>query len=285
MDIEFDTHLTSESNKIKAADVLRKKMGMTTSTHQKIDKIGVTQGIIEVDLSKLDKNPQQPRLEMDTEKILELALSIKEQGLLQPITVSLQENGRYMIRFGHQRVEAVKTLGYETIKAIVSERPSDNITLLSEAIVENLQRDDMNIIDTALAIQKMADFGLEQQEIGKKIGIDKSQVSKYIKMLTLPEEIIEEIQKFKTITDRVVIDALRRVKNEETCRDLYDWYVEDRPTRSEFMSRIKQEDENTASKVIYTIKNTKIGCTVKMKSLSPLQEKNLNDFITKLLSE
>lgn len=285
MDMEFDTHLTSESNKIKAADVLRKKMGMTTSTHQKIDKIGVTQGIIEVDLSKLDKNPQQPRLEMDTEKILELALSIKEQGLLQPITVSLQENGRYMIRFGHQRVEAVKTLGYETIKAIVSERPSDNITLLSEAIVENLQRDDMNIIDTALAIQKMADFGLEQQEIGKKIGIDKSQVSKYIKMLTLPEEIIEEIQKFKTITDRVVIDALRRVKNEETCRDLYDWYVEDRPTRSEFMSRIKQEDENTASKVIYTIKNTKIGCTVKMKSLSPLQEKNLNDFITKLLSE
>lgn len=285
MDMEFDTHLTSESNKIKAADVLRKKMGMTTSTHQKIDKIGVTQGIIEVDLSKLDKNPQQPRLEMDTEKILELALSIKEQGLLQPITVSLQENGRYMIRFGHQRVEAVKTLGYETIKAIVSERPSDNITLLSEAIVENLQRDDMNIIDTALAIQKMADFGLEQQEIGKKIGIDKSQVSKYIKMLTLPEEIIEEIQKFKTITDRVVIDALRRVKNEETCRDLYDWYVEDRPTRSEFMSRIKQEDENTALKVIYTIKNTKIGCTVKMKSLSPLQEKNLNDFITKLLSE
>lgn len=284
MDMSFDTHLNSEPKKTKTADVLRKKMGMSPTPRQDVEK-GTEQGIVEIEIAKLDKNPHQPRLDMDSEKILELALSIKEQGLLQPITVSPIEGGRYMIRFGHQRVEAVKTLGHETIKAIVSDRPVDNVTLLSEAIVENLQRDDMNIIDTALAMQKMAEFGLEQQEIGKKIGIDKSQVSKYIKILTLPNEIIEDIQKFKTITDRVVIDTLRRIRDEERCRDLYDWYVEDRPSRHDFIQRIKNEEEGKEQRPVYTIKNAKSGCSVKMKALTDDQEKRLNEFIAQLLGE
>lgn len=281
--MSFDTHLDGEPKKMKASDVLRKKMGMTPTISKESDKKQSGQGIVEVDISKLDKNPHQPRLDMNTEKILELALSIKEHGLLQPITVTPLENGRYMIRFGHQRVEAVKTLGHETIKAIISGRPSDDVTLLSEAIVENLQRDDMNIIDTAFSIQKMADFGLEQQEIGKKIGIDKSQVSKYIKILSLPEEIIEDIQKFKTITDRVVIDNLRRINDKGMCRDLYDWYVEDRPSRHDFLQRAKMLSEGDTTKPTYVIKNSKSGCTIKMKSLTSEQEIKLNEFLSQLI--
>lgn len=282
MDMSFDTHLNTEAKKSKAADVLRKKMGMTPSTPKDKHEAGAGEGIVEIELSKLDSNPHQPRLDMDSEKIMELALSIKEQGLLQPITVTPTAHGRYVIRFGHQRVEAVRALGQGTIRAIVSDRSVDDVTLLSEAIVENLQRDDMNIIDTAFAIQKMANFGLEQQEIGKKIGIDKSQVSKYLKILTLPDEIIEDIQKFKTITDRVVIDNLRRIKDEVLCRDLYDWYVEDRPSRHEFLIRIRTLNDGSTDEPTYSIKNSKAGCTIKMKTLTAEQEKQLNEFLAKL---
>ena len=121
----------------------------------------------DIEISKLKENPYQPRLQIRQDEVEELAKSIQSQGLIQPIVVSKQDDS-YIIVAGHRRVAAVlKYLKKSTIKAYVIK--ADNLQLASMSVIENLQRENLNIIEIALALQRYkAEFEKSYDEIAKK---------------------------------------------------------------------------------------------------------------------
>jgi ParB/RepB/Spo0J family partition protein len=289
METDFDAHLKSSDKKQESrTDALRKKIGMSNPQSFANTKNEVefqTDQIVDIPIHKLVVNPYQPRLSMDPDTVRELALTIKEHGLLQPIAVMPIDGDRYMIRYGHRRVEACKILHHKTIKAIVKVGEGNNEKLMSEALIENIQRDDMHIIDIALSMRSALDNKLfpNMESLAMIIGKDKTQVSRILGILTLPEEILHDIATKKTISDRVVLDYLRKVHNPVKCAELYRWYVETNPSRADFILKVKDLDTPTSKTDIFSIKNTSNGCTIKMKQLTKNQEKLLNEFIAGLI--
>lgn len=132
----------------------------------------------------------QPRLSFSEEKIDELALSIKEKGIIQPVLVRQIEDGRYELIAGERRYRAAQKAGLTEIPVIV--RRFSDADAIEVAIIENIQREDLNPLDEAKAYQRlMLEFGLSQDSIATKVGKDKSSVSNTLRILNLPEKIQE----------------------------------------------------------------------------------------------
>lgn len=135
----------------------------------------------------------QPRLNFADAKIDELANSIKEKGVIQPILVRAGENDQFELIAGERRLRAVKKLGITEIPAIV--RRIADADLLETSIVENIQREELNAIDEAKAYQRLVhEFGYTQDNIATRVGKDKSSISNLFRILNLPPEVQEMIQ-------------------------------------------------------------------------------------------
>ncbi|MDD5407152.1 MAG: ParB/RepB/Spo0J family partition protein [Sulfurovaceae bacterium] len=283
METEFDTHKTSAPGKNRVS-ILQRKVGMDKG-HKAVQSHIEEDRVVVIPIDKLVPNPFQPRTEMDEEKLFELAASIKEYGVLQPIIITPLQNGIYMIRYGHRRVKASQKAGNRSIRAIIKHDEINDQSLISEALIENMQRENMHIVDIALSMQMAIERKVYKNptELAKKIGIDKSQVSRILKILTLPEDILQDITKNKTITDRVVLDHLRKIIDETKCRETYQWYIKNNPTREEFIDNILDPKEVEISVPIYTMKKTSKGCTIKTGLLTEEQEQELQLFIKQLL--
>lgn len=145
-------------------------------------------GVIEVELEKIKTNPYQPRKNFDQMKLEELAKSIRHHGILQPLLVSKKENGEYELLAGERRLLAAKMAGLKKVPVIVKDATAQQKIEL--ALVENLQRHDLNPIEKAQAFKKLAEeFGLTQEEIAKKIGKSRSEVANIMRLLSLDPEI------------------------------------------------------------------------------------------------
>jgi ParB family chromosome partitioning protein len=151
------------------------------------------QGVTEININRILPNPHQPRRDFDDEKLEELAASIREHGVIQPIIV--RENGdMYELVAGERRWRAAKKLGHTTIPAIIKEYTDGEV--MEIALIENLQREDLNPIEEAAAYkQLMEEFGLTQDELSKKIGKSRSLIANSIRLLNLPAEIQELLEK------------------------------------------------------------------------------------------
>jgi ParB family transcriptional regulator, chromosome partitioning protein len=137
-------------------------------------------------------NPLQPRTHLDEAELAELAASIEASGLLQPVVVR-PRNGRYELIAGERRWRAVQRLGWAKIPAIVKD--VDDRTLLTLALIENLQRDDLTAIDEASGYQRLAsEFQLGQAEIARLVGRDRSTIANLLRLLKLPDEVKQLIQ-------------------------------------------------------------------------------------------
>ena len=144
--------------------------------------------IAEIPVEKLVANKYQPRQTFDSAKLAELAESIKEQGVIQPIVVR-PVDGSFEIIAGERRFRAVERLGWSTIPAIIFES-TDNETAMELALIENLQREDLNPIEEATAFHRlMTECSLSQAEVATKVGKDRSSVANSIRLLSLSEEI------------------------------------------------------------------------------------------------
>jgi len=130
-------------------------------------------------------NPEQPRFEIKEESLLELAASIKEKGVLQPIIVKRKE-GSYEIVAGERRFRASQMVGLTEIPAIIKD--VDRREGLEIALIENLLREDLNPIEAAISFERfIEEFGYTHQELGRRLGLDRSSVSNYLRLLKLPE--------------------------------------------------------------------------------------------------
>lgn len=143
--------------------------------------------IVEINLTELRSNPYQPRKVFDEEKLNELAESIKEHGVFQPIIVKKSIKG-YEIIAGERRVKASQIAGLETIPAIV--RDFSDEEMMEIALLENLQRENLNSIEEATAYKKLLDsLNLTQEELAKKLGKSRSHITNMLGLLNLPDEV------------------------------------------------------------------------------------------------
>lgn len=149
--------------------------------------------IINIDVNKVLPNPRQPRIEFKLESIAELADSIKAQGIIQPI-LARPRNGRFELVAGERRWRAARKAGLTMIPAIVKDFSDEES--LEAALVENLQREDLNPMDEAEAYSKLAaEFHLTQADISKKVGKDRSTIANIMRLLDLPKEIQGSIRR------------------------------------------------------------------------------------------
>ncbi|NQV07901.1 ParB/RepB/Spo0J family partition protein [bacterium] len=147
-------------------------------------------GYAVIPVSDIDPNPQQPRETFGGEALESLAASIKEVGILQPVVVrpADDEQGRFVLVAGERRLRAARLIGLHEIPAIV--RAGDDVSSLTEALIENVQREDLSPLEEAAAYrQLLEDFGLTHEEIGARIGKSRSAVTNTLRLLQLPARV------------------------------------------------------------------------------------------------
>lgn len=139
----------------------------------------------EISISEIDTNPFQPRSEFDQVALNELAESIKIQGLIQPITVRKLANNHYQLISGERRLRASKLAGLTNIPAYI--RSANDQQMLELALIENIQRENLNAIEVALSFQRMMEeCNLKQEQLGERVGKNRSTVTNYLRLLKLP---------------------------------------------------------------------------------------------------
>jgi len=146
-------------------------------------------GLAEIPLDRLCPNPEQPRKNFDDDSLAELADSIRRHGVLQPLLVSEDGAGGYLVIAGERRWRAARAAGLKTVPAVIRERlgARDELAL---ALVENLQRRDLSALEEARAFEHLrSEHGLSQAEIAKQVGMDRSTVANALRLLRLPEKI------------------------------------------------------------------------------------------------
>lgn len=189
-----------------------------------------TGALRELPVGSVQPNPFQPRTQMNEAELVELTASIEASGLLQPVIVR-PRNGKYELIAGERRWRAVQRLGWPKIPAVVKE--VDDPTLLTLALIENLQRDNLSAMDEAAGYQRLSEeFQLPQTEIARMVGRDRSTIANLLRLLKLPEEVKQLVHQSKltegharallTVSDqeKLVRLALEAVEGDWSVREL-----------------------------------------------------------------
>jgi len=151
-------------------------------------KTGGSSSISEIELSKIESNPNQPRSIFEDETLDELAASIRTYGIIQPITLKEISPEKYMIIAGERRYRAALKVGLERLPAYIKTAADENMAEI--ALIENIQREDLNAIEISLAYQKLIDLnGFTQEQLSERIGKKRTTIANYLRLLKLPAEI------------------------------------------------------------------------------------------------
>lgn len=144
--------------------------------------------ISEIAISQIKANPNQPRREFDPEALQELADSIKEIGIIQPITLRKMDDGTYQIIAGERRFRASQLAGLTTVPAYI--RTADDENVMEMALIENIQREDLNSMEIALAYQHLLEeYSLTQEKLSERVGKKRTTIANYLRLLKLPAQI------------------------------------------------------------------------------------------------
>lgn len=171
---------------------MKKTLGLGRGLDALIDTTHVatagSSSISEIALTQIYANPDQPRHTFDEEALQELAQSIAEHGVISPITLRKDANNRYMIIAGERRYRAAKLAGLHAIPAYI--RTAKDEQVMEWALIENIQREDLDAIEIALAYQRLMDeYNLTQERMSERVGKKRATVANYLRLLKLPAEI------------------------------------------------------------------------------------------------
>ncbi len=143
---------------------------------------------LEIDINSIEANPFQPRSRFDNQALEELAASIKQLGIVQPLTVREVSEGRYQLIAGERRLRAARIAGLTHVPAFV--RTADDTAMLELALVENIQREDLDAVEVAISYQRLIEeCSLTQEQLSDRVGKQRSTVANYLRLLRLPAEI------------------------------------------------------------------------------------------------
>jgi ParB family chromosome partitioning protein len=160
----------------------------TTTGNLKTDIVEAATNILRIPVNQIQPNPKNPRKDFNEAALQELASSIKQFDLVQPLTVSKLTDGKYQLVAGERRLRAAKIAGLKDVPAYV--RQSNDRELLELALLENLQREDLNAIEIGLSYKRMMDeLNYTQEQVAERMGKERSTVTNYIRLLKLPPDI------------------------------------------------------------------------------------------------
>jgi len=239
---------------------------------------GVTTPVIAfplIDIDEIEANPYQPRDRFEQEALKGLSESIKHQGLIQPITVRKLKNGKYQLISGERRLRASKMAGLTQIPAFI--READDEAVLQMALVENIQRENLNAIEVALTFDKLMDeYKMTQEMLSEKVGKKRTTVANYLRLLKLPIEIqagirdnkismgharslvgLEDGEKMKAVFERIVSEDLSVRQVEDIVRGMV--AVPEKKSA-------KKKEKETAHEELQKSIAQKIGFKVQVKS-------------------
>ena len=230
--------------------------------------------IIEIPLSELRSNPYQPRKNFDEKALQELADSIKEHGVFQPIIAKKSIKG-YEIIAGERRVKASMLAGKTTIPAII--RDFSDQDMMEIALLENLQRENLNALEESMAYKKLLDeLNLTQEELSKRLGKSRSHITNMLGLLTLPEDVkdmimdgklsmsharvlskIEDNEKVRELADKIIVDGL-------SVREIEEMSHNDQIGKKNL--QVRHDTNRNEYKVIEEELSEKFGTKVKIKN-------------------
>ena len=160
----------------------------TTSGELKSSVVEAVTNMLRIPLDQIETNPRQPRHDFDEQALQELAQSIRLHDIIQPVTVSRLPSGKYRLISGERRYRAAKLAGLKDIPAYI--RQADDQQLLELALLENLQREDLNAMEIALSYKRMMEeLNYTQEQVAERMGKERSTVANYIRLLRLPPDI------------------------------------------------------------------------------------------------
>lgn len=210
---------------------------------------GGSSSINEIELSKIHPNPDQPRTFFDQEALEELAASIRSLGIVQPITLREISEDSYQIISGERRYRASLLAGLTTVPAYIKTAEDDNV--MEMALIENIQREDLNAIEISLAYQKLLDiYHLTQEQLSDRIGKKRATIANYLRLLKLPAEI--QIGLKNKLIDMGHARALVSVTDPALQLDIYEKILKQHLSvrNVEEMVRKMNAEEDTAKKII-----------------------------------
>ena len=195
-------------------------------------------GVIAINIDQIVENPYQTRRDFNEGPLQELADSIKANGVVQPVVVRPGSDGRYILILGERRCRASKLAGKTTVPAIVR-RVSDE-QAAEMTVVENLQRQDLNCLEQAEAYARLSrDFGLTQEEIGKRVGVSRESVSNYMRLLKLPKPVLNYLgtgnlgfSEARVLLQLIDVDLIPKIADEAVQKKLSVKQLEELVTRT-----------------------------------------------------
>lgn len=195
------------------------------SVNVKVGDQAARSGVFEIDMNNIQANPLQPRDKFDEEKLVELTESIKTMGIIQPITLRRTDRHQYQIISGERRYRAAKAAGLHFIPAFI--READDNQMFEMALVENIQREDLNPIEIAVSYQKLLDdFQYTIDQIALRVGKNRTTVHNFLRLLKLPDSI-----QFAVKQNEISAGHARALIN-----------IENEADREQIMSEIKDKD-------------------------------------------
>ncbi len=221
-----------------------------------MEKIKSVGSINEIDVNLIETNPFQPRTSMDEESLRELASSIRELGIIQPVTVRQIQDNRYQLITGERRYKAAILAGLTSIPAYI--RTANDQNLLELALVENIQREDLDAIEVAISYKRlMEECNLTQENMSERVGKKRSTIANYLRLLKLPAEIQLGLKQNKlsmgharaliTIEDpHVQIELYYRIEKE----DLSVRQTEDLVRRSQQNNEVIEQRKEKKEKIL-----------------------------------
>ena len=230
--------------------------------------------VLQIDINKIEANPNQPRKEFDERSLMELAHSIYQNGILQPISVRQNENSSYEIIAGERRYRAAIIAGLKEIPCIIIDADEKQAALFS--LIENIQRHDLSFFEEAQAIQRLISYyGLSQEEAAKKLGKAQSTLSNKLRILKLPEEIQSSIIKFG-MTERHA-RALLKLEDEKKQQLAVKIIVEKRLNVSQTEALIEKmlEGPKPRQKIIMLFKDVRIFVDTINNAISMMKESGI----------
>lgn len=242
----------------------------------------------DIDISKLLPNPFQPRIEMDANELSELVQSIEKNGLLQPILVTPDESGKYIILAGHRRAEAFKILGKDKIPSVLKTNVSKQ-DMAVFAIAENAVRVDLNPLEFAISIRYLLEEGVveSQNKLAEHIGLSKGHVSKLMSILKLPDEMIKKIK-----SDNYNIVYILSILNKVSSNQIVEAYEEIKTLARDDAERVLKtkylgNSKEAVKLPIFRSKQTKdkIKIDINISGMNEMKIAKINKAIENMIAE
>jgi len=274
--------------KINAAMILAAGEDAHLQTKEKVSHAKPIDGetFLELNVEDINNNPMQPRIHIDEEELKDLARSIKLHGLIQPIAVIKVGQSKYILKAGQRRWLAHKELGLKKIKAIVQEetilpKKESDKALFEIAVMENTQRDNLNPLELALSLRQAMDKKLykNMEELAQALSKSKSYVSKVLKVLSLEDEIIEDLAKNKSTNDIESLYEIQKIQDKQEQVRVYFDFVAKKLDRKALREHNAKKVSHAKSKEPYSFVKSKkkMKLELDISKLSDADKKNITE--------